>query len=80
MNDSNEREALTGKRERNRQQRVDAVKRWVRYIRENPPEKWGEQQNRLVDSQLESARKTDLDADHYRRLDRATRSDGTDEE
>ena len=68
MNDSNESEELAAKREKNRRQRLQAIKRWARYIRENPPEKWGEQQNRLVNTQLESARASGLDADHYRRI------------
>lgn len=73
MNDSNRSEGLSAKRERNDEQRIEAVKRWVAYIQEQPPESWGDQQNRLVNSQLESARQTDLDAEHYQRVDRAGR-------
>lgn len=73
MSDSNARDALAAKRERNREQRIEAVKRWVEYIEENPASTWGEQQNRLVDSQLESARQSGLDAAHYRRIERAGR-------
>lgn len=58
MSDSNEPDALEEKLERNREQRIQAVKRWVRYLKEHPPEVWGEQQNRLVNSQLESARRS----------------------
>lgn len=68
MSDSNELEALAAKHERNREQRLQAIKRWIRYIRENPPEEWGEQQNKLINSQLESARETGLDVEHYRRV------------
>lgn len=70
MTDSGERDALEEKLERNRVRRIEAVKRWVEYIRENPPEVWGEQQNRLVNAQLESARRTDLDIGHLRRVRR----------
>lgn len=75
MPNSNPSEALAARRERNREHRIEAVKRWVAYIQEQPPESWGDQQNRLVNSQLESARQTGLDADHYRRLEDATRDD-----
>lgn len=73
MTDSRTSEELAAKRERNREQRVEAVKRWVAYIQDQPPETWGDQQNRLVNSQLESARQSDLDAEHYRRVDSAGR-------
>lgn len=73
MRDSNERDALVEKRDRNREQRVKAVKRWVEYIKANPAEKWGEQQNRLVNSQIESAQESALDAEHRRRVERAGR-------
>ena len=73
MNDSNERDALAAKHERNREQRVQAVKRWVEYIREHPAEEWGEQQNRLVNSQIESARASGLDVEHRRLVDTAGR-------
>jgi len=62
---------LAARRERNDEQRIEAVKRWVAYIQEQPAESWGDQQNRLVNSQLESARQSGLDAEHYRRVDRA---------
>lgn len=75
MNDSGTSDELAERRERNRPQRIEAVKRWVAYIREHPPESWDDQQNRLVNSQLESARETGLDADHYRRVDDADRDD-----
>jgi hypothetical protein len=72
MPDSNpsdrDREALAAKHERNREQRLEGVKRWVEYIREQPPEVWGAEQNRLIDSQLESARETGLSADHEQRV------------
>lgn len=73
MNDSNKREALNRKHERNRQQRLAAIERWIRYIREHEPDVWGEQQNRLVNSQLESARQSDIDAEHRWRVEQAGR-------
>lgn len=73
MTDSNGLDDLEAKRERNRQQRIEAVKRWVEYIKTHDADDWGEQQNRLVNSQLESARQSDLDIEHRRRVDRAGR-------
>lgn len=68
MSDSNELDALAEKHERIREQRIEAVKRWVEYIKEHPPEVWGPQQNRVVNSQLQAARESGLDAEHYRRV------------
>jgi len=73
MSDSSEPDALAAKHERNREQRVEAVKRWVEYIRDHPAEVWGAQQNRLVNSQIESARESGLDVEHRRRVDEAGR-------
>lgn len=73
MTDSNTHDALDRKHERNREQRVRAIKRWVEYIREHEPEEWGEQQNRLVNSQLESARQSDIDVEHRLRVEKASR-------
>lgn len=73
MSDSSEPDALAAKHERNREQRVEAVKRWVEYIREHPAEDWGGQQNRLVNSQIESARESGLDVEHRRRVHEAGR-------
>jgi hypothetical protein len=38
MSDSNAREHLGAKHERNRRQRIEGIKRWVDYIRSEPPE------------------------------------------
>ena len=73
MNDSDAREALDAKRERNREQRLEAIKRWVEYVKTHDASEWGEQQNRLVDSQLESARQSGIDVEHRRRVERAGR-------
>jgi hypothetical protein len=47
---------------------MEAIRRWVEFIEEHPPEVWGPQQNRLIESQLQSARESGLDAEHYRRI------------
>lgn len=74
MNDSSEREALVEKRARNREQRLEQIKRWVEYIETNPPETWGPQLNGLVNSQLESARNADISVEQYRRIRRISDS------
>lgn len=63
MSDSDQLEELRARHRRNREERLEAVKEWVQYIREQPVEVWGEQQNRLINSQLESARASDIDID-----------------
>jgi len=71
MTDSSKPEDLATKHERNRQRRIAGIKRWIEYIETH--DEWGEQLNRLVDAQLESARQSGVDADHRRRVDRAGR-------
>jgi hypothetical protein len=73
MSDSNARDALDAKQERNRQQRLDGIKRWVDYIKTHDAAVWGDQQNRLVDSQLESARQSEIDIEHRQRVEQADR-------
>ncbi|MFB6137045.1 MAG: hypothetical protein ABEJ42_01715 [Halobacteriaceae archaeon] len=68
MPDSNHSDALAAKHARNRRERLQGVKRWVEYVRTHDPEEWGPQQNRLVDSQLQSATETEHSAEHERRL------------
>lgn len=41
---------------RNQQERYEFIKEWAVYVRTHPDDDWGEQVNRLVNSQLESAR------------------------
>ena len=41
---------------RNQQERYEFIKAWAEYVRTHPDDDWGEQVNRLVNSQLESAR------------------------
>jgi hypothetical protein len=69
MNDSPNFEALDAKHGRNRQERLTTVVRWAEYVRDQPPEVWGPQQNAVVDSQLESAQATGLRAEHLRRVE-----------
>jgi len=51
MSDSGEPDAVDMKHERNREQRVQALKRWVESNREHLTKVWVKQQNRLVNSQ-----------------------------
>ncbi|WP_236044559.1 hypothetical protein [Haloarcula salinisoli] len=46
MTDSNTRDELDAKRERNKQQRIEGIKRWVEYIKSEPPETWGHSRTR----------------------------------
>jgi len=64
MSDSNAPDALDAKHEQNRQRRIKAIKRWVEYIKTEPPEKWGPQQNMVVDGQLTSAQHAQISAKH----------------
>jgi hypothetical protein len=69
MSDSNTPDSLDGRHERNRQQRIEGIKRWVDYITSEPPEIWGPQQNAVVDDQLESAQNVRVSADHRQRVE-----------
>lgn len=71
MTNSRTPEDLTTEHERNRQRRIEGIKRWIEYIETH--EEWGDQLNRLVDAQLESARQSGVDVEHRRRVDRAGR-------
>lgn len=53
MSNSNERDE---KRSRNRADRHRQIREWAAYVRSHPDEDWGEQVNKLVNSQLQSAR------------------------
>lgn len=68
MSNSNLSDQLAAKHEQNRQERLAGVRQWIEYMRKQPPEVWGTQQNKLVNSQLESARETALPADHEQRI------------
>ena len=68
MSDSNQFDRLASKQEQNREDRLEGIRRWVEYIQEQPPEEWGAQQNRLINTQLESAREAGLPVDHEQRV------------
>lgn len=68
MTDSNVREYIDGKHARDREQRIEAIKRWVEYIKSEPPEKWGPQQNAVVNGQLDAAQHAGTTASHQQRV------------
>lgn len=49
-------DALEEKAARNREQRREFVEEWAEYVRTHPDDDWGEQVNRLVNAQIETAR------------------------
>lgn len=69
MTDSSD--PLAEKHERNRQQRIAEIERWVEYIRTNPPDVWGEQLNTLIESQIEAARESGVSAAQRERVRKA---------
>ena len=68
MTDSDGHNQLAAKHERNREQRIAAVKRWVEYIQSEPVDKWGPQQNAIVDGQLDAAQHAQLSASHHQQI------------
>lgn len=68
MTDSNVREQLDEKHEDDREQRIEAIKRWVAYIESEPPEVWGPQQNAIVDDQLDAAQNANSSAAHQQHV------------
>ena len=68
MSDSNAREHLDAKHERNREQRIEGIKRWVEYIESEPPETWGPQQNAVVNDQLDAAQSVGTPASHQQHV------------
>jgi len=68
MSDSNVREHLEAKHERDREQRIEGIKRWVEYIESEPPETWGPQQNAVVNDQLDAAQSVRTSASHQQRV------------
>jgi hypothetical protein len=68
MTDSDTRERLDAKHERNRKQRIEGIKRWVEYIQSEPPETWGPQQNALINAQLDSAQHVRTSAAHRKHV------------
>ena len=69
MTDSNVREQLDAKHEHDQQRRIEGIKRWVEYIKSEPPEKWGPQQNAVVKDQLEAAQSAGTTAAHQRNVE-----------
>jgi len=69
MTDSNAPDELEAKHERNRQQRIEGIKRWVKYIKSEPPETWGPQQNAVVNSQLDAAQSVGTSAVHQQHVE-----------
>ncbi len=69
------------RRSQRHQERIEAVKRWVEYIETTPVEKWGPQQNAVIDAQVESARESGIDAGHRKRVTEIAEelSEGSDE-
>lgn len=68
MSDSNGREHLDAKHERDRERRIEGIKRWVEYIKTEPPETWGPQQNAVVDAQLDAAQNAQLSSSHQQHV------------
>ena len=68
MSDSNAREHLDAKHERNREQRIEGIKRWVEYIKSEPPETWGPQQNAVVNGQLDAAQSVQTSSSHQQHV------------
>jgi hypothetical protein len=68
MSDSNTRERLDTKHQRDRERRIEAIKRWVEYIEAEPPETWGPQQNAIVNDQLDAAQHVESSASHQRKV------------
>jgi len=69
MSDSNARDHLDAKHERNREQRIEGIKRWIEYIESEPPETWGPQQNAVVNDQLDAAQSVGTSADHQQHVE-----------
>lgn len=68
MGDSNAPEHLDATDERNRDQRIETITRWVEYITSEPPEKWGPQQNVVVNDQLDAAQTVQTSASHQQHV------------
>jgi len=48
--------------------RYEQVIRWAEYIKEQPPEVWGPQQNAVVNGQIGSAQAVDVSAEDKKRI------------
>ncbi|RQG90987.1 hypothetical protein [Natrarchaeobius chitinivorans] len=67
-NEPSARKHLDTKHERNREQRIEAIKRWVEYIESESPETWGPQQNAIVNDQLDAAQSVQTSASHQQHV------------
>lgn len=72
MSDSDQLEKLRAEHRRNRKRRLEAVKAWAAYVRDQPVEVWAPQQQRIIDSHLETARHADIEP--RLRIERAKRN------
>lgn len=68
MTDSNVRDRLDAKHDRDRERRKEVITRWIEYIRSEPPETWGPQQNAIVEGQLAATQHARPSAAHQRRV------------
>lgn len=68
MTDSDTPDQLAAKHDRDREQRIAAIKRWVAYIQAEPPETWGPQQNAVVNGQLTAAQHVATSAAHQQHV------------
>ena len=68
MSNPDARKHLDETHERNREQRIEGIKRWVEYITSEPPEKWGPQQNAVVNDQLDAAQRVHTSASHHQHV------------
>jgi len=50
---------LEEKHARNREERIQFIKEWAEYVRTHPDDEWGEQVNKLVNSQIRAARRVE---------------------
>lgn len=73
MNDSNGPEERGAKRDRDHEQRIEGIKRWVEYIKSTPPETWGPQQNAVVDGQLDASRSVHQSASRQQHVEDVAR-------
>ena len=67
--DSND---LEEKHARNEAERHRQIRQWAEYVRTHPDKEWGRQVNKLVNSQLQSAR-------HHRKSGGRNRDEATDQ-
>ncbi|MDB2236353.1 hypothetical protein PM076_01010 [Halorubrum ezzemoulense] len=64
--------------------RYEQVIRWAEYIKTQPPEVWGPQQNAVVNGQIESAQVVDVSVEEKKRIrefaDETLRAEGEPDE